>query len=310
MTAPRLWLVFLGCVLVLLLPYTNFAKSDELQRHPWAQQLDRGTGGVAAGASISYSAQVPAEGSADDDQSTIAANPATDSTLTETSASMVGYDVGTGYVAPAYVAPAYVPPPNCRSVYFQALLTPGYLTGTDCVLPPDPSSPAAPAASPGGETTAAAPTPSPEELALIAADKAMALAPSPVIQVAPEQIGLTGLDSFFWLADAPGPITATAGVSGLSVTAEARPVEYVWDFGDGREQVTTDPGRPWTKTSDGSISHLYETKGSYDLGVEIIWRAHWRADDGPWQELGTFSNSAGQPYPVKEVVSVLVPTDR
>jgi len=138
----------------------------------------------------------------------------------------------------------------------------------------------------------------------------MALAPSPVIEVAPEQTGLTGLDSFFWLAEAPGPITATAGVSGLSVTAEARPVEYVWDFGDGREQVTTDPGRPWTKTSDGSISHLYETKGSYDLGVEIIWRAHWRADDGPWQELGTFSNSAGQPYPVKEVVSVLVPTDR
>jgi len=223
---------------------------------------------------------------------------------------MVGYDVGAGYVASAYVAPAYVPPPNCRSVYFQALLTPGYLTGTDCVLPPDPSSPAAPAASPGGETTAAAPAPSPEELALIAADKAMALAPSPVIEVAPEQTGLTGLDSFFWLAEAPGPITATAGVSGLSVTAEARPVEYVWDFGDGREQVTTDPGRPWTRASDGSISHLYETKGSYDLGVEIVWRARWRADDGPWQELGMFSNSAGQAYSVKEVVSVLVSTER
>ena len=308
MTAPRLWLVFSGFILVLSLQ-TNIAKSDELQRHPWAQQLDRGAGGVAAGASISYSAQVPAKGSADDDESTIAASPATDSTPTETSTSMMGYDVGAGYVAPAYVAPVYAPP-NCRSVYFQALLTPGYLTGTDCVPPPDPSSPAAPAASPDDETTAAAPTPSPEELALIAGDKAMALAPSPVIEVAPEQTGLTGLDSYFWLAEAPGPITATAGVSGLSVTAEARPVEYVWDFGDGREQVTTDPGRPWTKTSDGSISHLYETKGSYDLGVEIIWRAHWRADDGPWQELGTFSNSAGQPYPVKEVVSVLVPTDR
>ncbi|CAN5289393.1 hypothetical protein BH20ACT22_BH20ACT22_00260 [soil metagenome] len=212
--------------------------------------------------------------------------------------------------AAGYVASAYVPPPNCRSVYFQALLTPGYLTGTDCVLPPDPSSPAAPAASPGGETTAAAPAPSPEELALIAADKAMALAPSPVIQVAPEQTGLTGLDSFFWLADAPGPITATAGVSGLTVTAEARPAEYVWDFGDGQEKVTTEPGRPWTKTSEGSISHLYETKGSYDLGVEIIWRARWRADDGPWQELGMFSNSAGQAYSVKEVVSVLVSTER
>ncbi|MDQ3766521.1 MAG: PKD domain-containing protein [Actinomycetota bacterium] len=144
---------------------------------------------------------------------------------------------------------------------------------------------------------------------MIAADRAMALAPSPVIEVAPEQIGLTGLDSFFWLAEAPGPITATAGVSGLTVTAEARPVEYVWDFGDGQEKVTTEPGRPWTKASEGSISHLYEATGSYDLGVEIVWRARWRADDGGWQQLGVFSSSAGEPYPVKEVVSVLVSTE-
>ncbi|MBA2272924.1 MAG: PKD domain-containing protein [Actinobacteria bacterium] len=144
---------------------------------------------------------------------------------------------------------------------------------------------------------------------MIAADKAMALAPSPVIEVAPEQVGLTGLDSFFWLGQSPSPISATARVSGLTVTAEARPTEYVWDFGDGQEEVTTEPGRPWTRTSEGSISHLYETKGSYDLSVEIIWRARWQADDGPWQQLGMFSNSAGESYPVKEVVSVLVSTE-
>lgn len=218
----------------------------------------------------------------------------------------MGYGVD---LAIGYVAAAYVPPPNCRSVYFQALLTPGYLTGTSCIPPQDPSSPASPAAAQGAATTAVASGPSPEELAMIGADKAMALAPSPVIEVAPEQIGLTGLDSFFWLAEAPAPITATAGVTGLTVTAEARPVEYVWDFGDGHEEVTTEPGRPWTKTSEGSISHLYETKGSYDLGVEIVWTARWRADDGEWQTLGEFSSSASEPYPVKEVVSVLVPTE-
>ena len=145
---------------------------------------------------------------------------------------------------------------------------------------------------------------------MIAADKAMALAPSPLIETAPKQIGLTGLDSFFWLAEPPGPITATAGVPDLTVTAEARPIQYVWNFGDGHEEVTTEPGRPWTEDSAGSIAHLYETKGDYDLGVEIIWRARWRADDGEWQQLGEFSSSSSEPYPVKEVVSVLVSTER
>ncbi len=172
---------------------------------------------------------------------------------------------------------------------------------------PAPEAPVAPGRGNNTTTTTVA-LPSPEELAAIAADKAMSLAPTPVIEVAPSKVGLTGLDSFVWLKDKPDPITATAGVPGLTVTAEASPVEYVWDFGDGTDVVSATSGRPWSESLPGDISHLYETKGSYVLGVEVIWEARWRVAGGPWQPLGFFANSGSQPYAVKEVVSALVPS--
>ena len=84
--------------------------------------------------------------------------------------------------------------------------------------------------------------PSPEQLAAIAADEAMSLAESPQLEMAPGAIGLTGLDSFFWLDHAPRPVVATAEAPGLSVTAEAHPIRYVWRFGDGAERTTDHSG--------------------------------------------------------------------
>ena len=140
-------------------------------------------------------------------------------------------------------------------------------------------------------------------------DRAFALAPSPKIQVAPGRIGLTGLDSYFWL-DPVDPITASAVAGGLVVTAEARPVEYVWNFGDGQDFVTSEPGQPWGSHESGSISHMYESDGRYELTLEQIWEARWHVAGGPWQSLGYFSNSAARPYAVRQVVPVLVPGDR
>jgi hypothetical protein len=153
------------------------------------------------------------------------------------------------------------------------------------------------------------PPPSPEELARIAADRAVSLAPAPQLEIAPSRVGLTGLDSYFWLAEEPEPISATAQVPGLRVVAEARPVQYVWSFGDGTDKVTSHPGRPWTEERPGDIAHLYESRGRYEVGVEVVWEARWQVTGGPWQSLGFFSTSDSESYPVRQMVALLVPSD-
>jgi PKD domain len=134
----------------------------------------------------------------------------------------------------------------------------------------------------------------------------MALAQDPALEIAPSRIGLTGLDSFFWLAEEPRPVQATASAGGLSVTAEARPVQYVWDFGDDTDKVTEDPGRPWTRWRDGSVAHMYETRARYDVSVEVVWSARWRIGAGTWVPLGFFSNSDTREYPVRQMIAMLV----
>ncbi len=99
---------------------------------------------------------------------------------------------------------------------------------------------------------------------------------------------------------------ATASAGSLTVTAEARPVEYVWDFDDGAQRTTRGPGRKWTRHKDGSIGHLFETKGIYNLGVEVVWEARWRQSGGTWQHLDYFSTWDSDEYPVREVVALLV----
>lgn len=147
--------------------------------------------------------------------------------------------------------------------------------------------------------------PSIEEVRRSVIDRAIALAPSPDLRVAPGRIGLTGLPSFFWLDEEPQAITASAGVRGISVTATATPSHYVWSFGDGDDLTTTDPGRRWTKRRGGSLEHTYEAKGRYDLTATIVWDASWRLNGGPSQPLGTFSTSDSVEYPVREVIAFL-----
>jgi hypothetical protein len=164
---------------------------------------------------------------------------------------------------------------------------------------------AAPPPLPGRTFDPVAP-PSPEQLAAIASDRAMGLAPRPRLARSPRAVGLTGLRSFFWLGRDLPVVSAQASIPGLVVTAEARPVQYVWTFGDGAHKTTSQPGRPWTRKRPGNIAHLYETKGRYDVSLEVIWQARWQTNGSAWQPLGYFSNSDAVSYPVREMRSMLV----
>ena len=133
----------------------------------------------------------------------------------------------------------------------------------------------------------------------------MSLAPQPSLEVTPSGIGLTGLESFFWLADRPETIEAVAQAGPVVVTAQARPAQFVWDFGDGSDLVTNGSGRRWSESQGGSIGHVFETRGEYELTVDVVWEARWRVNDEPWTSLGYFSNSDSRPYRVRQVIAVL-----
>jgi hypothetical protein len=150
--------------------------------------------------------------------------------------------------------------------------------------------------------------PSPEDVARVLADRARALAPSPRIEVAPERVGLTGLESFFWV-EPPSPVRAAAGVGGVTVVAEAHPVQYVWSFGDGSGVVSDSPGvaRQTVDERGAAVTHTYETDGTRVVTVEQIWEARWRSGAGDWQALGFFAETGIRVYRVRAVVAVLVP---
>lgn len=171
--------------------------------------------------------------------------------------------------------------------------------GRTCVIPPPPRP---------GITNTPRPrrAPTPDEVARRLADRTISLAPRPRLRFAPARRGLTGLPSYFWLAQRPRTIQAQAGVGAITVTAQARPVQYVWTYGDGTDRATRRSGRRWTRKRAGSIAHTYEGRGRYTLEVEVIWHARWRLGSGAWRSLGYFSNSATRSYRVRSVVAVLV----
>jgi hypothetical protein len=193
---------------------------------------------------------------------------------------------------------------NCEASARQALCT-NYAYVQSVAEQPgrDPRNPRRPGPGP------APALPSPVEVASVLADQAIALAPDPQLKIAPGGVGLTGLESYFWLGNDLEPITASAAVGGFTVTAEARPVQYRWDFGDDADELSFDPGRAWTRYHPGNIDHVYETRGRYRVGVEAIWEARWQLNGGPWQSLGHFSTSDGRDYSVRQIVPVLVPAD-
>lgn len=231
--------------------------------------------------------------------------PAEQATAVASSSGDSGVAVSAAELSSA-AAQDFTPAPDLAGQLYPVTFTPCInpeLTGCIPAFLDPPSNPNPP----GGGHNSQAPPPSPEELAQVAIDRAAASAALPELRLAPSVVGLTGLDSYVWLAERPRAIEAGASVPGLTVIAQARPVQYVWDFGDGTTLVTDHPGRPWSPRRPGNIAHLYEVRGGYSVGVEIIWSARWQIAGGPWTDLGFFSTSGSRAYPVRQIVTRLVP---
>ena len=133
--------------------------------------------------------------------------------------------------------------------------------------------------------------------------------------------GLTGDQSWFWLADAPGQQQHSITLAGETVTVTADPSQISWSFGDG-ETVDAGAGsayRAGTLPAD-AITHVYQTRclpgdqghdpyvlascasDGYHVLASTTWTISFSAS-GPVSESGALPSRTTQSelvYPVSE----------
>jgi len=160
-------------------------------------------------------------------------------------------------------------------------------------------------------------TPSPATpqatLEIALAEEASSRQPWPrlMVGISPD-IGITGLDSWFWLtgtATMP-PASATAGP--LTVTVRAALVDVLWDFGDGsRIDSGLDLGQAFPGRS--AIRHVYQTdsyqrSNGYAVGASLRFGVWYSVNSGPSRFLGTKVKSYNLPYVVNQIQPEGVPS--
>ena len=198
-------------------------------------------------------------------------------------------------------------------------------SGHTCVYGPSSSALCYTVTNPRGGTTAG-PAISPAAIAAALAAR-LELAPGRIeASPAAARGGLTGADSWFWLAPAPRREVLSISLRGESVSVSAEP-SVEWRFGDGASLVGG-PGRPYTAGPPpaDAVRHLYETRclpgdagrnpyvlascGSGGYAVEAL--VHWSISfvaSGAVSASGSLperTTSTGISYPVSEARGFLV----
>lgn len=124
----------------------------------------------------------------------------------------------------------------------------------------------------------------PEDVARLA--RAQLGLPDPVLAASPAGEQLVHLPTWLWLANPWEPVTATASVPGVSVTATATPVSVTWLMGDGAIVTCHGPGTRFRAGSDpraGSpdCGHTYrrssaaQPDGTYAVRATVRWTVTW-----------------------------------
>lgn len=57
----------------------------------------------------------------------------------------------------------------------------------------------------------------------------------------------------------------------ILITLNAR---YLWDFGDGKSEVSSLPGAPYPASI---ITHTYREAGEFNVSLKVTWSGTWRA---------------------------------
>ena len=117
--------------------------------------------------------------------------------------------------------------------------------------------------------------------------------------------GLVGLPVWMWVertAESTGPVGASASAGGVTVTAEARVSQVVWNMGDGHV-VTCGLGTPYlqgTEAASPDCGHVYAQAssrhvpggGPWPITATSTWTISWSGGGQSGTETLELSSSA------------------
>lgn len=131
--------------------------------------------------------------------------------------------------------------------------------------------------------------------------------------------GITGLPMWLWVdADRWNQdLRARVEAGPAWVEAEARPLEQVWDFGDGNTITCHGPGTPYQHGMDAlegspDCGHKYtrtsqsQSNGAYTVRVSVVWQISWVGSGNTAGELEPIYMSDAITYTVKQARAQLV----
>lgn len=163
--------------------------------------------------------------------------------------------------------------------------------------------------------------PSPEVMAQRAVSRLVL--PAPALGLSPDVdvLQTVGVPVWLWVEAASwGPVSATAAVPGVSVTATARPVSVLWDFGAGGQVRCAGPGRMFqvgvddpAAGSECSIafarSSADQPGGRFPVTVTVTWQVGWAGAGQTGQAAGLTSQTAAS-VAVGESQGLVLPGER
>ncbi|CAM3756100.1 ATP/GTP-binding protein [Kibdelosporangium persicum] len=121
--------------------------------------------------------------------------------------------------------------------------------------------------------------------------------PTPRISANPAGDQLVNLPTWMWLSSGWEPVSATASVPGVSVTATAKPTSVSWSMGDGSTVTCTGAGTPFRAGSDPrapspDCGHTYRTSSAKQAGqaFPVTATVHWAVTWSGAGQGGTFPN--------------------
>ncbi|UZN03072.1 hypothetical protein [Cellulomonas sp. S1-8] len=129
--------------------------------------------------------------------------------------------------------------------------------------------------------------------------------PAPVLTMQPDR-GWVLINIETIVYTDPTPVTLRTDLLGIGVTVEATPTRWTYDFGDGHDLVTRNPGQPHP---DHDVFHEYEAPGTTTITLTAEWTGRYQIDGSPaWRDInGTaITTAATDPFTIEERTSRLV----